>query len=125
MWQSQASPPFHLNSHPNPGNPDEVTNYIMLVDRGPGACCQTQKKRIHSAVPLNQGAVTNLCRPVAVLSEVLYLTAHYDFAAVGDAETPCKFALKVIHAQEAGAQAVSLSQRPAAGSSCPAAAVRA
>ena len=27
-------------------------------------------------------------------------------AAVGDTETPCKFALKVIHAQEAGAQAV-------------------
>ena len=34
--QSQANPPFHLNPHANPGNPDEVTNYIMLVDRGPG-----------------------------------------------------------------------------------------
>ena len=35
--QSEAHPPFKLNPHTNPQDPDEVTNYVMLVDRGPGA----------------------------------------------------------------------------------------
>ena len=58
-------------------------------------------------------------RSRACLSEVFAEQgADSGCRAVGDSQTPCKFALKVIHAQEAGAQAVRflaflLLQRPA------------
>ncbi|KAK9804195.1 hypothetical protein WJX72_000406 [[Myrmecia] bisecta] len=32
---SAAQPPFHLNGDLNPSKPSEVTNFIMMVDRGP------------------------------------------------------------------------------------------